>query len=427
MIENWCFLFIFLSIVSISILVHLRRWRESLFSMGLFIDIGFIFFYGFSLFFNLKSTSHPAKFMTAYLLLIMAYGLYRISYHLVWKARYRKVVPKLNKKRWLTSQHWIIAAFILFCLSQLLPYLFPGGMVAYHTSRLIVPAGLAAFVAMISSRSPAIRFFGLFIVVVVMVSTVNAYSRRLVGSFLLAIGCYLFYFRPSIDYLWFKKIFELRKIKLLFIVVFMFAIVFVTGYRQRLVGEQLSTTDAFSVGAASMFSGAGFDTFLRTVQSVEIYPNIEPYLYGKSLFGLLVNPIPRVYWPDKPIAFGVELATLVLGVTVNNLPTNFGPGLVGEAWANGGWLSVILCFVALGIIASRIDLIIWSRASSTYAVALYSLAIGSVPFIIRGDFLNSGYDIGIKIIPVVIIITMFRGLYRAVVPRHSLTTMTKRI
>lgn len=79
------------------------------------------------------------------------------------------------------------------------------------------------------------------------------------------------------------------------------------------------------------------DNFLRLAQVIEIVPNQHPYVGSGMVLYALVRPVPRVFWPNKPIDSGFDLPTEVgmKGVSLSM-------SIIGEWYISWGWISVIV-------------------------------------------------------------------------------------
>ena len=78
------------------------------------------------------------------------------------------------------------------------------------------------------------------------------------------------------------------------------------------------------------------DNFLRLAQVIEIVPAQHPYVGAGHVSYALVRPIPRVFWPDKPIDGGFDLSRQVglKGVSLSM-------SIIGEWYMSWGWVAVI--------------------------------------------------------------------------------------
>jgi oligosaccharide repeat unit polymerase len=79
------------------------------------------------------------------------------------------------------------------------------------------------------------------------------------------------------------------------------------------------------------------DNFLRLAQVIQLVPAEHDYVYHQQLVFTAVRPVPRVFWPGKPIDPGFDLPTLV-GMKGLSLSTS----IVGEWYLAFGWIGVLL-------------------------------------------------------------------------------------
>ena len=129
----------------------------------------------------------------------------------------------------------------------------------------------------------------------------------------------------------------------------------------------------------------GLDTYYLWDKVQDLY-RLDPLDYN-SFFGLLVNPIPRLLWQDKPLAFGVDLSSRLWGTHWTNIPTNYGPGIVLEALVNGGVVSIIFFSFITGGLLSVMDYVSKNLGIPRIYWFLF------VVLYVRGDFLNSSMNI----------------------------------
>ncbi len=78
------------------------------------------------------------------------------------------------------------------------------------------------------------------------------------------------------------------------------------------------------------------DNFLRLAQVIQIVPAEHDYVYFQQLWFTVIRPVPRVFWPGKPIDPGFDLPSIV-GMKGVSLSTS----IIGEWYLSYGWLAVI--------------------------------------------------------------------------------------
>lgn len=103
-----------------------------------------------------------------------------------------------------------------------------------------------------------------------------------------------------------------------------------------------------------------------------------------SLYVMMCEPIPRVFWADKPFALGLTLPfdSKVLGKQVR---TNWGPGIIGHTIHDGGVITTILYAVLLAMMLRFIDELLVRHPSNPFLLGFLSSASVNIAGIIRGD------------------------------------------
>lgn len=78
------------------------------------------------------------------------------------------------------------------------------------------------------------------------------------------------------------------------------------------------------------------DNFLRLAQSVHLVPAYEPYVWYDYAWFALIRPIPRVFWPGKPLAPNFRIMDYI------NTGASLSSSVVGEFYVSGGLLAVLV-------------------------------------------------------------------------------------
>ena len=110
------------------------------------------------------------------------------------------------------------------------------------------------------------------------------------------------------------------------------------------------------------------DNFLRLSQIIDIIPRYHPYVYEQQIIYTLVRPIPRIFWPEKPINPGFDLPRKLgkRGVSLTS-------SVIGEWYQSWGWFAVIFGGWLYGSLAHSITRLLLFPAASS-AIMVYSLA-----------------------------------------------------
>lgn len=111
------------------------------------------------------------------------------------------------------------------------------------------------------------------------------------------------------------------------------------------------------------------DNFYRLCQIVQLIPQSYPFVYHKYLFYVIVRPVPRVFWPEKPIDPGFDLPT-ALGVQ----GVSFSYSVIGELYMSLGLLGIALGGWFYGRVASMASGLL-SRCTTQGALVIYSIVV----------------------------------------------------
>jgi hypothetical protein len=111
------------------------------------------------------------------------------------------------------------------------------------------------------------------------------------------------------------------------------------------------------------------DNFYRLCQIIQLIPEQYPFVYHKYLIYVIVRPIPRVFWPGKPVDPGFDLPT-ALGVEGLSLSYS----VIGELYMSLGLIGVALGGWLYGRIASTASSLL-ARRRTQGALVIYSIVV----------------------------------------------------
>lgn len=117
------------------------------------------------------------------------------------------------------------------------------------------------------------------------------------------------------------------------------------------------------------------DNYLRLAQIIQLIPARHDYVYSQQVIFTLVRPIPRVFWPGKPINPGFDLPA-ELGMKGLSLSTS----IVGEWYLAWGWVAVVFGGWFHGRLAASAstlrDIGVATKNPIVYALAVMVLVAG---------------------------------------------------
>lgn len=140
------------------------------------------------------------------------------------------------------------------------------------------------------------------------------------------------------------------------------------------------------VGKGLMLLGTGQDTAGKSLFCIESFPEEWEYRPFHALWYFVVYPIPREAWPDKPYTLSNDLPRLarIPGVPLDGGMT-VGPGIVGQAEADGGWPTLFVYAILMAIVFRFFDRTALVNASNPLLVMPAGAALGQVAGTTRGD------------------------------------------
>ncbi|SDH67558.1 oligosaccharide repeat unit polymerase [Chryseobacterium taeanense] len=132
-----------------------------------------------------------------------------------------------------------------------------------------------------------------------------------------------------------------------------------------------------------MFTEAHFDSY----QNFALLVSNEIITYGGQLLGVFLFWVPRSIWPEKPLGTGAFTAEK-LNFFFSNVAANY----FAEGYVNFGYLGIILFLLFLAYQTALVDKIYWEserKVSGDFFSVLYTISLGFLFFILRGDMLSS--------------------------------------
>lgn len=111
------------------------------------------------------------------------------------------------------------------------------------------------------------------------------------------------------------------------------------------------------------------DNFLRLAQIIQLVPASHDYVYFQQVIFTAVRPVPRVFWPGKPVDPGFDLPTEV-GMKGVSLSTS----IIGEWYLSFGWIAVVFGGWFHGRLASAANELRTSQANPTNPI-VFALAV----------------------------------------------------
>ena len=185
------------------------------------------------------------------------------------------------------------------------------------------------------------------------------------------------------------------KVKLILVVFLFFIFIFLNAIRSSNdFGVGFDPDRKVSNTLYYMKNLTSVDTFYNTAFLIERFPKPWDFFYGETYLSVLVAPIPRSLWNDKPVGLGAPLGLMNRYSYRGKFDNYFweqanqftlSPGFVGEAYANFGYAGVFLISLLLGIVAAFFDNKIIFQGI-TAATIPWIMFLSTFILVHRGDF-----------------------------------------
>jgi hypothetical protein len=111
------------------------------------------------------------------------------------------------------------------------------------------------------------------------------------------------------------------------------------------------------------------DNFFRLCQIIQLIPKTHGFVYQNYLVYVLVRPVPRVFWPEKPVDPGFDLPT-ALGIE----GVSYSYSVIGELYMSLGFIGIALGGWFYGRISSFARGLL-SRSTTQGALVIYSIIV----------------------------------------------------
>ncbi len=131
-----------------------------------------------------------------------------------------------------------------------------------------------------------------------------------------------------------------------------------------------------------LFISGDLDAFENGTLVLNMIPSKADYYWGKTFATLLVMPIPRAWWPDKPVASVNYLLAEYYGFYSDN----FAISLPAETYANFSWPGIVIVFLIYGMISAALYARTWVMRKEPEKWIYLGLYCAYLILVMRGSF-----------------------------------------
>ena len=115
----------------------------------------------------------------------------------------------------------------------------------------------------------------------------------------------------------------------------------------------------------------------------QVYPKLLDYSYGGEHLEILARPIPRAWWPDKPVGGYMNKLGIITADT--GITLGISPSLFGSFYQEGGLVGVVLLSIIYGFGFGRLVSFSTGILPLTGLLVRGSLAAAVIPLLRGGD------------------------------------------
>ncbi|MCC4266748.1 O-antigen polymerase [Microbacterium schleiferi] len=147
-------------------------------------------------------------------------------------------------------------------------------------------------------------------------------------------------------------------------------------------GGEIDIAGAVGRDVGNYLLGVDFDGFKQTVDSWIYVDRFDVLRWGENFLGAALFWVPRDLWPGKPVDSG-GIVSGALGYRY----TNVSNPLPAEAYLSFGYVGVLLVFILLGLIVTRVErraLVAGTAGIMTSSALLLALMMGFATIVLRG-------------------------------------------
>lgn len=147
--------------------------------------------------------------------------------------------------------------------------------------------------------------------------------------------------------------------------------------------ESLRMLPAAIVQLKGVSEVIGGDSMDASLVAINRYTKIEPPQPFYVVKYVLVNPIPRAFWPNKPDALGQTLPRDT-GVWKRGY-VNWGPGIPGHGFHEGGYHMCAFYGILCALAMRYFDELLIRQPDNPYILGMLAAASGQIIAFTRGD------------------------------------------
>ena len=142
------------------------------------------------------------------------------------------------------------------------------------------------------------------------------------------------------------------------------------------------------MNASFLTTGDEGGTAESSLVAIHLYTKERPPEPFFTIKLLIFNPIPRDWWPGKPVTLGASLPHSIGRWKYGYV--NWGPGIVGHGYHEGGLVMLVFYGFLFGFCLRFFDEVLFRQQDNPYVLAMLGAISGQVIALSRGDIVVFG-------------------------------------
>lgn len=181
----------------------------------------------------------------------------------------------------------------------------------------------------------------------------------------------------------------------------------IRGPRRFLTGGFWSAT--FETITEKLFGLSSFYNITTFSLIVENVPDEFNYQWGSTLINWLLFPIPRSYWPEKPINLGQRIGAELYHQGIGKVGSGVPPPFVSELFLNFHLIGVVFGMFLFGAVSKSFHKYVIQNQSSLFSVVVYAIVARYIFVLFAGDLTKTMVGMLKWLVPIAIVFIICSG------------------
>jgi hypothetical protein len=181
----------------------------------------------------------------------------------------------------------------------------------------------------------------------------------------------------------------------------------IAGYSRRNKLEQKTFTEIITQSWERNQSTEDANMLDGFMMVLQVYPNMSDYAYGVNHLEIIVRPIPRSWWPNKPSGGWANKLGLNDNLVERHITVGISESIFGTFYAEGGLIGIIVGSLMYALFYRYLFRVSYNFTSKMRYLIKGLIIASTVPLLRGGDVAGISVFIILSFWPVFIIIRAY--------------------